>query len=106
MSTIASLGDIEVNDNVTVTENVVTCLVNLISTYDSLTITDTVSAIASLAGISVYDTVTIIEKLYFEWWIGTDEPTPDWTDLEPELDDPDDPDWTDIEPSETGWTDL
>jgi len=106
VSTIASLGDIEVSDNVTVTENVVTCLVNLISTNDSVTITDTVSAIASLAGISVYDTVTIIEKLYFEWWIGVDEPTPDWTDLEPEADDPTDPDWTDIEPEETGWTDV
>jgi len=106
VSTLASLGNIVVNDNLTVTESVVPNLINLISTSDSATITDVVSAVASLAGISVYDTVTIIEKLYFEWWIGVDEPTPDWTDLEPDADDPDDPDWTDIEPSETGWTDV
>lgn len=101
VSSVASLADISVNDAISVAESLVPNLVSHVSVNDSVSLSESVSTLASLADISVYEAISIIEKVYFEWWQGVTEPTPAWTDIEPDA-----TAWTDIEPDETAWTDV
>lgn len=111
VSSVASLADISVNDAISVAESLVPNLVSHVSVNDSVSLSESVSTLASLADISVYEAVSIIEKVYFEWWQGVVEPTPDWTDIKPDATawtdiEPDETTWTDVEPDATPWTDI